>query len=315
MINWLVVGIGDIARKRVIPAILAEPRSHLYGTVTSDPEKGKQYAENVWSDLGTALWDKKIDAVYIATPVALHASQTIMALRSGKHVICEKPMAMNFEEAQSMVNAAKTSGRVFGVAYYRRLYPKVQRARQLIGEGAIGQPVFAEAWFHDQIPSSTGFREWLVNPELSGGGPLYDVGSHRIDLLNYLLGEPIAVCAHLSNLVYDLPVEDSATLIIEHRTGCRSMVDVRWHSKVVRDELRIVGTDGEINLTPLNGPELVYPGGSEQIPPHQNLHYPYIENFVSAVLDGAPLISSGETALMTDWVTEQAVTTNVEEPQ
>jgi hypothetical protein len=83
-------------------------------------------------------------------------------------------------------------------------------------------------------------------------------------------------------------------------------VDVRRHSRVDRDEFRIIGTDGEMDLTPLNGPDLVYPGGREVLPAHANLHYPCIENFVSAVLDGAPLASSGETALSTAWVTEQA---------
>jgi hypothetical protein len=88
------------------------------------------------------------------------------------------------------------------------------------------------------------------------------------------------------------------------------MVDVRWHSRQVRDEFRIRGTEGEINLSPLFGPELVYPGGHESIPAPQNLHYPCVENFVSAVLDGTPLVSSGKTAILTDWVTEQVMRTN-----
>jgi len=82
-------------------------------------------------------------------------------------------------------------------------------------------------------------------------------------------------------------------------------VDVRWHSRVKRDEFRIRGTEGEMDLTPLNGPRLVYPGGQEDIPPHENLHYPCIQDFVSAVVDGTKLRSSGATALETEWVMEQ----------
>ena len=92
----------------------------------------------------------------------------------------------------------------------------------------------------------------------------------------------------------------------------RAIVDVRWHSRIERDEFRIIGTEGEMVLTPLNGPELVYPGGQENLPIHANVHYPCVKNFVDAVLDGAPLLSSGGTALWTDWATAQAVGGNRE---
>ena len=95
--------------------------------------------------------------------------------------------------------------------------------------------------------------------------------------------------------------------MIEYMNNVRAIVDVRWNTRVKRDEFRIVGTEGEIDLTPLYGPELVYPGGREELPTHANIHFPCIENYVAAVLDGAQLISSGASALRTDWVTEQAV--------
>jgi predicted dehydrogenase len=102
-------------------------------------------------------------------------------------------------------------------------------------------------------------------------------------------------------------VEDNATVIVEHASGVRGVVDVRWHSRVARDEFRIRGTDGEMDLTPLNGPRVSYPGGEEQIPAHANLHYPCIADFVSAALDGTPLRSSGASALETEWVIGQVV--------
>jgi len=95
-------------------------------------------------------------------------------------------------------------------------------------------------------------------------------------------------------------------VMVEYESGVRGIVDVRWHSKIGRDECRIRGTDGEIEMSPLNGPDLIYPGGRETLPPHANLHYPMIENFVDAVEGKAPLLSSGATAYWTDWVTEQA---------
>lgn len=305
MLNWLVVGIGDITIRRVIPAIQAEPRSHLYGVVTRDPAKAAPYSTRVFTKLDEALSDPAIDAVYVATPVFLHAPQTIQALRAGKHVICEKPMAMDAAEARSMVRAAEESKKIFGVAYYRRCYPKIQRAKLLIEAGAIGKPFFAELTNHMWFDGS-GERGWLFDPAKAGGGPLFDIASHRIDVLNFLFGQPLRVAGQLSNVVHHYAVEDNATVMIEYASGVRGIVDVRWHSHERRDECRIRGTDGEIEMSPLNGPDIVYPGGRESLPAHENLHHPMIENFVDAVEGKAALLSSGASAYLTDWVTEQA---------
>ena len=306
VLDWLVGGIGDISTKRVLPAILAEPRSRLAGVVTRDPVKAAPYGVPAWPDMETALAGCSAAAVYIATPVFLHAPQTIAALRAGRHVLCEKPMALDYAEADSMRQAAEASGRTLGIAYYRRMYPKVARAKELIAAGAIGRPFFAEATSHDWFYPTDGRRAWLIDPGSAGAGPLYDIASHRIDLMNYLFGQPARASGHLSTLVQPIPVEDNATVVIEYPDGVRGVVDVRWHSRIARDEFRIRGTEGELDLTPLNGPALVHPGGVEQIPPNPNLHYPCIENFVSAVLDGSPLRSTAATALAAEWVMNEA---------
>ena len=305
MLNWLVIGIGDITIRRVIPAIQAEPRCSLYGVVTRDAAKAAPYQTRAFPTLEDALEDPAIDAVYVATPVFLHAAQTIEALRAGKHVICEKPMAMTEAEALAMLAAAEHSGKTFGVAYYRRCYPKIQRAKKLIEAGVIGKPVFAELTNHMWFDGS-GARGWLFDPAKAGGGPLFDIASHRIDVLNFLFGRPISVAAQLSNVVHRYPVEDNATVLIEYENGVRGMVDVRWHSKIRRDECRIRGTEGEMEMSELNGPNLIYPGGTESLPVHDNLHYPMIENFVDAVEGKASLLASGASSFWTDWVTERA---------
>ncbi len=306
MLRWLVVGIGDISTKRVLPAILGEPRSQLAGIITRDPAKAAAYHAPAWQNLDTALEECPADAVYIATPVFLHAPQTIAALRGGRHVLCEKPMALSYDEAVTMQKAAEDTGRILGIAYYRRMYPKIERARELIASGAIGLPFLAEATSHDWFAPTGGMREWIADPLKSGGGPLYDIACHRIDLMNYLFGHPARALGQLSRLVQPIPVEDNATVMIEYDSGVRGLVDVRWHSRVPRDEFRIRGTEGELNLTPLNSPDLVYPGGAEQVPAHANLHYPCVENFVSAVLEGYAPRSNGATALETEWVIQQA---------
>jgi predicted dehydrogenase len=307
ILNWLVIGVGDITTRRVIPAILEEKRSRLYGILTRNPAKAQSFPARVSTNLDQALGDSHIDAVYVASPVFLHAHQTIKCLKAGRHVLCEKPMAMNYAEATSMVEAARASGRTLGVAYYRRTYPKVHRALRLIGQGVIGQPLLAYITCHDWFTDADGRRSWLLDPEKAGGGPLYDIGSHRIDLLNYFFGEPVEVSAQISNAVHRTRVEDCATVIIEYQSGMRGIVDVRWNSHVSRDEFRIIGTEGEIDLTPLNGPLLVHPGGRENLPADSNVHLPCVRNFTEAVLDGSPLLASGESSKWTDWVTQKAV--------
>ena len=307
MLKWLVVGIGDITKKRVLPALFDEPRSQVVGIVTRDPAKAEPYAVPSWQSLELALRESDATAVYVATPVFLHMPQTIAALQAGRNVLCEKPVAMNYREACLMQEAAARTGRKLGIAYYRRMYPKVKRAKELMDAGVIGQPFMGEAVVHDWPRMDNAADDWRISPEMAGGGPLYDIGSHRIDLMNFLFGTPVRASGHISTLVRKIAVEDNATVLIDYQNGARGLVDVRWHSRITRDEFRVRGTEGEINLTPLNDPLLVSPAGVEQIPAPANLHYPCIADFVSAVLDDAPMGSSGATALLTDWVTEQVM--------
>jgi len=306
-IHWLLIGIGDIARKRVIPAILADPRSALTGFVTRDAQKAEAYpGTHACATLEAALASgEKIDAVYIASPVVFHAQQAIAALHAGKHVLCEKPVAMNYAEAASIAEAARASGKLFGVAYYRRLYPKLVRAKELIAAGAIGKPLFAEGIYHGWLESEE--RGWLRDPALAGGGPLYDVASHRIDAMNFLFDKPERATGMRSNALHDLKVEDSATVLIGYAGGVHAIVDARWNARVARDEFRVIGTEGALELTPLNGPELRGPNIEENLPVATNVHAPAIENFVAAVLDGVPLMCPGDEAIWTDWITEQVM--------
>lgn len=310
-LNWLVIGIGDITRKRVIPAIQAEPRSNFYAVLTRSPQKVGEYpGVRAFTELAAALAESAIDAVYVASPVRMHAEHTIASVRAGKHVLCEKPVAMNFAEAEQMQAAQRDSERLLGIAYYRRLYPKLIRAKKLIAHGAIGKPVFAEANYHGWLENEE--RAWLRDPALAGGGPLYDVGSHRIDACNFLFGRPERAVGLRANALHKLAVEDSATTLIQYADGINAVIDVRWNSRMPRDEFRIVGVEGEIVLTPLNGPalKLVKSDGSvieESLPAHPNVHYPAVENFVNAAMDGdAPACPINE-AIWTDWVTQQVM--------
>jgi predicted dehydrogenase len=207
-----------------------------------------------------------------------------------------------------MVEEARRLGRTLGVAYYRRFYPKLLKAKELIASGVIGRPLLAELIHHVSLaPEEVTAHPWLFDPAVAGGGPLYDVGSHRLDVLNFLFGRPLRASGLLSSSGAPGVVEDSAVVLAEYENGVRGIVDVSWRSSERRDECRILGSSGELRLTPLNGPKIEWPGGEEELPMHANPHLPCIANFVSAVQSGEEPVSSGETASWTDWVTEQAV--------
>lgn len=254
-----------------------------------------------------ALADPQVQAVYVATPVFLHAPQSIAAMRAGKHVLCEKPTALNYKEACRMAAVAEECGVTYGVAYYRPFYPKIQLAREIMAQGKLGKITLVEARYHWWWAPPEGHeRHWFVEPAKSGGGPLPNVGSHRFDVLNYLFGSPSSVMAAIGNQLHDYAVEDAATILMEYASGMRAIVDVRWNSRVQRDEFRIIGTEAELDLTPGNSGTISYRSGTENwtrdLPPDDNLHYPMIENFVSAVLEGGKLVSSGRRAAETDRV-------------
>jgi predicted dehydrogenase len=124
--------------------------------------------------------------------------------------------------------------------------------------------------------------------------------------MNFLFGRPVRASGMLTNAVHRIGVEDSATVLVEYAGGVRGIVDVRWNSRIFRDQFRVVGTEGEIQLDPLSGPELRIGRRAEHLPAHENVHYPAVENFVSAVLDGTPQACPAEEAIWTDWVTEAA---------
>ena len=201
-------------------------------------------------------------------------------------------MAMNFAEAGRMVDEGRIARvRLFGVSYYRRLYPKLVRAKQLIAEGAIGRPLLAEANCHGWLEIAG--REWLADPALSGGGPLYDIASHRIDAMNFFFGKPERACGLLSNAEPSDRSRRFGDRLMRFAGGVHAVVDVRWNSRVARDQFRIIGEGGEIDLDPLNGPELrcarvAAADRIEMLPPHANIHFPIVENFVDAVRGQRP---------------------------
>ncbi len=300
---WGLIGCGDISTKRIAPALKALEQCELLAVTRANHTLAESFAQEFgakrwyknWQDLIT---DKEIDAVYIATPVYLHEEQTIAAAKAGKHVLCEKPMAMNAEDCERMIETCKKHDVTFGVAYYRHFYPVITRVKEIILSGEIGEPVIVEIqvfeWF-DRKPGEP--RYWLLDKELSGGGPMMDFGCHRIEVLQHLFGKIKEIQSQLFNVYFKREVEDTAyvSLLFENQT--HAIIRVTHAACEARDTLDIFGTKGSIHIPVLNSGTLLIKTekgeSTEYHPPHQNVHQPLIDDFTNSVLENRNPVVDG----------------------
>jgi predicted dehydrogenase len=307
-VRWGLIGCGDIAAKRVAPALRDSPGSALMAVARARADRAAEFAQRHgarrwhadWRDL---LSDRDIDAVYLATPVRLHAEQAVAAAEAGKHVLCEKPMALDVAGGERMISAARHHGVKLGVAYYRHHYPVVARLRQMIASGEIGRPVLVQVQAFELFdPPPGGPRAWLLKKSESGGGPMMDFGCHRIEVLLDLLGPVVEVRAKPSNVRFpDREVEDTCVAHLRFRSGAEAVLAVTHAAQESRDALQLFATGGSAHVDVLNQGTLriVTTDGirEERHPPHANLHQPLVEDFVAAVRDGREPTVTGEIGL------------------
>jgi predicted dehydrogenase len=188
-----------------------------------------------------------IDAVFVASPDALHCEHTLLALRHGKAVLCEKPLAMSAAEAVRMASAARAANRAFGVAQNFRYNLSLQRMRTLIAEGAIGTPVFASA--HFCFLSRNSPRTWINDGGMACGGPIGDVGIHAIDALRFLLQQEVLAVSTLARGVEmqsspsEHKLEESAAISLEFSLGVLASIHVSFRAQY-RTFVEVVGEDG-----------------------------------------------------------------------
>ncbi|MFB5192984.1 Gfo/Idh/MocA family protein [Alicyclobacillus fastidiosus] len=250
LVRWGVIGCAGIAVRQVIPAI---QRSQT-GTVAAVASRSKEKAEQTAAEFGVAkaydsyekiLEDSDIDAVYIPLPNHLHREWTIRAAQAGKHVLCEKPIALNAREAQEMVDACRLCGVQLAEAFMYRYHPRYERIREVIQAGEIGaiRTVHGAFSFNnakdlDNIRYKSGM----------GGGSIYDVGCYPINAARFLLAqEPLAVTVHAMFSALHDGVDMSATGLLEFEDGVSLTFECgMWCYG--SNELRIVGSEGRIDV-------------------------------------------------------------------
>jgi 1,5-anhydro-D-fructose reductase (1,5-anhydro-D-mannitol-forming) len=247
--KWGLVGTGGIAAKALVPGAFGNAsNAELVAILSSDAEKGRKFAEENDIPLGTGELEELLDVdglegVWISSPTHLHHEQASAALEAGKHVLLEKPLAMDPQQGWDLVERAKKAGKVLATGYQARYVPGHIEMKRLIAEGAVGEVIAARTWYGIHRPGPP--PEWRQNRDTAHWGALADVGTHHIDLLRMLLGEIKEGKAYYAkHMGYE--TDDCAAAALELEAG--SLATVTMSSNVWAESTRVEvhGTGGAL---------------------------------------------------------------------
>jgi predicted dehydrogenase len=300
-VRWGIVGAGDIADRIMAPAMREALHSELVAVARRDRAAAEAFAEKhraerAYETVEDLLGDPEIDAVYVATPVWRHCPDTLAAAARSKHILCEKPMALNVGEAERMRAAVEAAKVQLMICFYQRFNARHRKLRELLTARAIGQVTAVRLNFSGRFPDRPG--AWRQDPALSGGGCYVDNASHCVDLLRFLFGDIVAVNAFVDTLAASYPVEDTATSIFRLANGAHAMVTSYWSADDPDEHrnsvLEIAGTEGAIVATPLHDKfsrgqlTVSNRAGDQRYTFEQSTHVAVLEDFAAALAEGRP---------------------------
>lgn len=258
-IQWGFIGCGEVTEKKSGPAFSQVPGSRVVAVMGRNAAKTRAYAErhgipHWYTDAQELLDDPQVNAVYIATPPSTHATYAIMAMKSGKPVYVEKPMASNYEDCCRINRIAEKTGVPCFVAYYRRFLPYFQKVKDLVTHGAVGRVMNVQVRFAVPPRDLDYNREnlpWRVQPDIAGGGYFYDLAPHQIDLLQEMFGPVIEAEGYVANRggLYD--TEDTVSACFKFANGLPGSGS--WcfvaHESAREDRIEIIGDSGSLSFS------------------------------------------------------------------
>ncbi|WP_251554084.1 Gfo/Idh/MocA family protein [Neobacillus muris] len=319
-IRWGIIGCGDVTEVKSGPAFQKVENSELAAVMRRTGELAKDYAKRHqvpkwYNNADDLIHDREVDVVYIATPPGSHKEYTIKAAMAGKPVYVEKPMARNLEECQEMVDICAQAGVPLYVAYYRRAQPKFLKVKELLEKKAIGDVRFVTATQYrkasEDVKDSKSLP-WRVQPDLAGGGLFFDLASHTLDMLDFLLGPIQAVEGFASNQAGFYTAEDIVTGTFLFESGIHGTGNWCFSAYENVDINEIVGSRGKITYSTFGNDPVILTttNGMEKwsfVPP-QHVHQPLVETIVSELTgSGMACPSTGITGARTNWVMDQMV--------
>jgi len=318
-VRWGIIGVGNVTERKSGPGFQQAERSELVAVMRRNRDLAADYAHrnNVprWYDNADELInDPEVDAVYVATPPDSHREYVVRVARAGKPVYVEKPMARTALECEDMISACEEAGVGLFVAYYRRALPRFVTVKELLDSGRIGQ--LRSVSIRNERPAPVGEADqegWRVDPEISGGGHFVDLGSHILDLLDWLLGPVIQSAGVAANRGRRYLAEDLVTGVFSFRSGVEGVGVWNYDSFQYKDQIEIIGTAGALSFPcfadePLR---LLTARGEEQIeaPYPETVQLPLIQTVVNALTGHGESPSNGRSAVRTARVIDGLLST------
>ncbi len=251
MVRWGILGASGVAHRRTMPAINMAEGNELRALMVRDIERAKKLAQEhgvpiYYDSVDDLLSDPEVDVVHIATPVYLHCEHVIKSAEHGKHILCEKPMAMNVDECKRMLQACEQNNVLLEIAFTLRFHPCFHEIKEIVDNNELGKIVEARASLLKSYDIAEGL--WRRNPSMSGGGVLMDMGVHAVDLLSFFFGDVSKVAMFANSNIKNWEVEETATLLLQMRNGANAIADVSFVVPYSDITLEIYGTEGTILL-------------------------------------------------------------------
>jgi predicted dehydrogenase len=310
-VRWGIIGVGAVTEHKSGPAFQQAERSELVAVMRRDGKLAADYARRhqvpLWYDDADELINNPdVDAVYIATPPDSHREYTVRVARAGKAVYVEKPMARTALECEDMVSACEEAGVGLFVAYYRRAMPRFGTVKELLDSGAIGRVRTASIRNEGLVKPGPDHGGWRVDPQVSGGGYFVDLGSHALDLLDWLLGPITRANGVAVNRGRRYPAEDLVTGTFTFDSGVEGVGVWNYDSFRAEDQIEITGTAGALSFSCFS-PEplrLATARGVELIeaPYPATVQLPLIQAVVDALTGRGESPSTGQSAIRTSRV-------------
>ena len=317
-----IIGCGKIAQVRHIPEYLANPNAEICGfydiNLARAEELARKYGAKAYPTYEALLAHPGIDAVSVCAANHVHAEISIAALKAGKHVLCEKPMAISLEECEAMVAAARESGKYLMIGQNQRLAKAHIKARELIAQGAIGKVLTFRTIFGHGGPETwsidPGKNVWFFDKTKAAMGAMADLGIHKTDMIQYVLGSKIvktqAVLTTLDKRDATgglIGVDDNAICIYQMENGVIGTMTASWTYYAAEDNTTVIyGTKGELRLydDPKYSVQQINADGTridyqiDQIQTNDNQTASgVIDLFVKSLVDNTPPEISGESVL------------------
>lgn len=318
-INWGFIGCGEVTERKSGPAFNLVEGSRVVAVMSRSSEKASSYAQrhNIprWhTDAQSLINDPEVNAVYIATPPSSHATYAIMAMKAGKPVYVEKPLAASYLDCQRVMRISRETGVPCFVAYYRRKLPYFNKVQELLQEGAIGKVVNVQIRFsvppRDLDYNSTSLP-WRVQRDIAGGGYFYDLAPHQLDLLQEFFGPIVHVSGFSANRGGLYQTEDTVSASFAFQDGMPGSGS--WcfvgHESARTDQIELIGEKGRICFSVFTYSPIVLQTsqGKQEItipnPPHVQL--PMIEEVVRHLQGNGTCTADCISATSVNWVLDR----------